>query len=153
MRVPSMRKKIFITLLLVAALSLLAACGGGDEEAGVDEEAGGVGNAANGEELYMSATIGEANLPGCNTCHNVQPTDDPLQPSPVGPSHYGVAARADDYVEGVSAEAYLRESIVEPNAHIVEGFQPDVMPQNYDEGLTEREIDNLVAYLLTLEGD
>lgn len=152
MRATNTRKKILITLLLVAALSLLAACGG-DEEGGVDEDAGGVGNAANGEALYTGATIGAANLPGCVTCHSVEPTDDPLQPSPVGPSHYGVAARADDYVEGMSAEEYLRESIVAPDAHIVEGFQPGVMPQNYEEELTAQEIDNLVAYLLTLEGD
>lgn len=153
MRVPSMRNKIIITLLLVVALSLLAACGGGDEETDVDEGAAGVGNAANGEELYMSTTIGEANLPGCTTCHNVEPTDDPLQPSPVGPSHYGLADRAGDYVEGLSAEEYLRQSIVEPNAHVVEGFQPDVMPQNYEDGLTGEQIDNLVAYLLTLEAE
>ena len=145
-----MRKKILITLLLVVALSLLAACGGDD---GGDDAADAVGNAANGEELYMGTTVGASSAPGCITCHSVEPTDDPLQPSPVGPSHYGVADRAADYVEGMSAEEYLRESITEPDAHLVEGFQPGVMYQNYAEDLTEREIDNLVAYLLTLEGD
>jgi len=145
-----MRKKILITLLLVVALSLLAACGGDD---GGDDGADAVGNAANGEELYMGTTVGASSAPGCITCHSVEPTDDPLQPSPVGPSHYGVAGRAADYVEGMSAEEYLRESIVEPDAHLVEGFQAGVMYQNYAEDLTEREIDNLVAYLLTLEGD
>lgn len=145
-----MRKKILITLLLVVALSLLAACGGDD---GGDDSAEAVGNAANGEELYMGTTVGASSAPGCVTCHSVEPTDDPLQPSPVGPSHFGVADRAGDYVEGMSAEEYLRESIVEPDAHLVEGFQPGVMYQNYAEDLTEREIDNLVAYLLTLEGE
>lgn len=145
-----MRKKILITLLLVVALSLLAACGGDD---GGDDGADAVGNAANGEELYMGTTVGASSAPGCITCHSVEPTDDPLQPSPVGPSHYGVADRAADYVEGMSAEEYLRESITEPDAHLVEGFQPGVMYQNYAEDLTEREIDNLVAYLLTLEGE
>lgn len=145
-----MRKKILITLLLVVALSLLAACGGDD---GGEDGADAVGNAANGEELYMGTTVGASSAPGCITCHSVEPTDDPLQPSPVGPSHYGVADRAADYVEGMSAEEYLRESITEPDAHLVEGFQPGVMYQNYAEDLTEREIDNLVAYLLTLEGE
>ena len=146
-----MRKKILITLLLVAALTLLAACGGGDE---AETDAGSaVGNASNGEDLYMGATIGAANAPGCITCHSVEPTDEPLEPSPVGPSHYGVAERAAEYVEGMSAEDYLRESIVEPDAHIVEGYDPGVMYQNYAEDLTEREIDNLVAYLLTLDGE
>lgn len=151
-RATGMSEKMLISLLLVVALSLLAACGG-DADNGGDEAPGAVGNAANGEDLYMSNTIGAANAPGCITCHSVEPTDDPLEPSPVGPSHYGVADRASEYVAGMSAEEYLRESIVAPDAHIVEGYQPGVMPQNYEENLTEREIDNLVAYLLTLEGD
>ena len=52
---------------------------------------------------------------------------------------------------GLSAEEYLLESILDPNAYIVDGFEPDVMLQNYDELLTEEEIANLVAFLLSLE--
>lgn len=143
-----MRKKILITLLLLAALSLLAACGG--EEGGEEEAPSEVGDASAGEALYHSQTIGDTGAPGCITCHSVDPTDDPFQPSPVGPSHYGVADRAGTYVEGMSAEEYLRQSIVDPNAHVVEGFQPNVMYQNYAEDLTDTQINNLVAYLLTL---
>lgn len=148
-----MVKKFLIVLLVLLSL-LLVACGGGDE--GGEEEAAApaaVGDAARGEELYTSTTIGDTSAPGCITCHSVQPTDDPLQPSPVGPSHYGVADRAGDYVAGMDAEAYLRESIVDPNAHIVEGFSEGVMYQNYAEDLTDQQIDDLVAYLLTLHSE
>ncbi|HZD11336.1 MAG TPA: c-type cytochrome [Candidatus Binatia bacterium] len=149
-----MRRRLLATLLIAFSL-LLVACGGGGNEEGEAEvpEPQTAGDPARGEELYHMTTIGDTGAPGCTTCHSVQPTDDPLQPSPVGPSHYGVADRAANYDQSLSAEEYLRQSIVEPDAHIVEGFQPGVMYQNYAEDLTEQQIDDLVAYLLTLHGD
>jgi hypothetical protein len=48
----------------------------------------------------------------------------------------------------LSAEEYLRESIVDPAAYIVEGY-PDGMPKAYKILLSEEDIDNLVAFLLT----
>lgn len=147
-----MRKNTLTILLLTLGLLLLAACGGGaDEETEPEEPPAPAGDPQAGEELYNQTSIGSA--PGCITCHNVDQTDDPLQPSPVGPSHYGLAGRADDYTEGQSAEEYLRESIREPDAHIVEGFTAGVMYQNYADDLTDEQIDNLVAYLLTLEAE
>jgi len=150
-----MQKRLLMMLVAAFAL-LLVACGGdggaeGDGATQAPEQA--VGDAQNGEEFYNMTTIGDTPAPGCVTCHSVQPTDDPLQPSPVGPSHYGLADRAGEYVEGMSAEAYLRESIVEPDAHIVEGYNPGIMYQNYEEDLTTEQIDDLVAYLLTLEAE
>lgn len=150
-----MKKYLLITLLVAISL-LFVACGGdaGDGNGAEDvPEEQAVGDAQNGETLYNMTTINDTAAPGCVTCHSVQPTDDPTQPSPVGPSHYGLADRAGTYVEGMSAEEYLRESIVEPDAHVVEGYAPGVMYQNYEEDLTPEQIDDLVAYLLTLEGE
>ncbi len=140
-----MRKTIwFILALLILSLALAACGGGGDETAGTDEQT--VGDVANGESLYKQPVIGTANAPGCSTCHSLEPGV-----VVVGPSHDGVGTRAATYVAGVSAEDYLRESIITPNAHIVEGFVEGVMYQNYAAELTETEIDDLVAYLLTLK--
>ena len=34
---------------------------------------------------------------------------------------------------------------------VPEGFQPNIMPQNYGKNLTEQEINDRVAYLSTLK--
>ena len=150
-----MRKRTLLILLLALGLLLMAACGGGGDGGGETEAGNGetAGDAARGEELYMMTTIGDTGAPGCITCHSVEPTDNPMLASPVGPSHYGVAGRASEYVEGMSAEEYLRESIVEPDAHIVEGFPEGVMYQNYADDLTDQQISDLVAYLMTLQAE
>jgi len=49
-------------------------------------------------------------------------------------------------VPGLSAEAYVRESIREPGAFVVPGYAGMEMPQL---GLTDAEIDAVVAILLT----
>jgi cytochrome c oxidase subunit II len=45
-------------------------------------------------------------------------------------------------------EAYVRESITDPNAVVVEGFNEGIMPANFEEELTPGELDALVEYLL-----
>ncbi len=138
-----MRKTLLI-LLLVLSLALVA-CGGGDS--GSSDAGGSVGNAANGEKLFAQATIGTRSAPGCITCHS-------LEPGVVmtGPSQHGVGLRAAGRVPGLSAEEYLRQSIVNPNAYVVEGFDAGVMYMTYEAELSEQEINDLVAYLLTLTG-
>lgn len=132
---------VFVSLMLVA----LAACGGGGGESDTGEEAVPVGNAENGETLFSQATIGPNNAPGCITCHSLEP-DVVI----VGPSQAGLATRAETRVAGVSAEDYIHQSIVEPDAYVVEGFAPGVMYQLYGTDLTEDQINDLVAYTLTL---
>jgi len=50
-----------------------------------------------------------------------------------------------------TAEGYLRESILEPDAFVEAGFAPGVMYQAYSQTLTEGQLADLVAFLLTLE--
>jgi nitric oxide reductase subunit C len=126
--------------LLIFAGVLLAGCGaGGDPEAG--------------ERLYTSLTIGRADAPGCITCHSLEPGE-----IKVGPSHSGVARRAAEVIQqsnytgsATTAEGYVRESILEPDAYVEAGFAPGVMYQAYSQTLTEGELADLVAFLLTLE--
>jgi cytochrome c2 len=142
-----MNRKVLLAMLVLALALLLAACGGGGGEQAATEGGGSsVGDAAHGKELYEQTVIGSASAPGCITCHSLEP-DTVL----VGPSHAGLAGRAGSYQEGVGAEDYLRASITDPDAHLVEGFTAGVMYQNYGEDLSARDINDLVAYLMTLE--
>jgi cytochrome c oxidase subunit II len=49
----------------------------------------------------------------------------------------------------VADEAYIRESILQPNAKIVAGYQP-VMP-TFQGLVTEEQIMNLTAYIKSLQ--
>ena len=138
-----MRKLVGLTL--AAAALVLAACGGGGGATGPDP--------ARGEQLFKSATIGTASAPGCITCHNVTGTD-----VLVGPSQAGVATRAQQEIDSgkytgsaKTVEEYLRESIVDTDAYVVENFQAGVMYANFGKELSAQEIDDLVAYLQTLK--
>jgi mono/diheme cytochrome c family protein len=53
-------------------------------------------------------------------------------------------------VSGLSAEEYLRQSILEPNVQTVGGFTTNIMPA-WSDKLTKEQVGDLVAYLLTLK--
>jgi cytochrome c2 len=105
-----------------------------------------VGDPAAGETLFNKAIIGTA--AGCKTCHYV----DASRGDFTGPNQANVANEAGTRVEGQSAVEYLRNSIVNPNDYVVEGYSAGVMPLNYGDLLSEEEVNDLVAYLLTLDG-
>lgn len=81
----------------------------------------------------------------CATCHALIP-DVVI----IGPSLAGVASRAASRVSGQTAEQYLRESILDPSAYVVEGFE-DVMMKNFGQQLTAEQINDIIAFLMTLE--
>jgi cytochrome c551/c552 len=65
------------------------------------------------------------------------------------PAWTGVADRAAQREPPLSAQAYLYESIAEPDAFLVDGY-PASMPQNFKDALTPQETGDIIAYLLTL---
>lgn len=103
-------------------------------------EATPAGDPERGAQLFTQS-VGD--MPSCSTCHALDDT------RIVGPGMAGVAARAERRVEGVSAVEYLHNSIVEPGAYVVEGF-PNVMPEVFEQTLSDAEIRDLIAYLLSL---
>jgi hypothetical protein len=50
----------------------------------------------------------------------------------------------------MSAQDYLMQSLIDPDAHVVEGFQPGQMRPDLADALTQQQLDDLVAFLLTL---
>ena len=138
LRFPGRSVRILSGVALLLTVTV-AACGGGNEPAASPADA----PAISGEELFGERILGDN--AGCITCHSLDP-DTRL----VGPSIAGIATRAAGRQPGVSAEDYLRKSIVAPSAYVVDGFDDGRMPADWDEALTAAEIDALVAYLLTL---
>jgi cytochrome c len=135
-----MRKITLLIVLFMLASLLLAACGGGDTEGA------GPGDAERGKTLFEQTIIGPSAAPGCTTCHSIEPGK-----VLVGPSLAGIAAFAESAVPGKSAEDFLKESILSPNAVVTEGFTASIMYQNYSKDLSAQEINDLVAYLLSLK--
>ena len=88
---------------------------------------------------------------GCAGCHG-----EPGGAGLVGPNLGGIATRAATRVPGLSAEEYIHQSIVQPNAFVVPECPsgpcaPNLMPATYEQTLSPAELDGLVQYLLTLE--
>lgn len=169
------RRSWVVILSLVALLSLfVAACGDDEDEDGgvtiVDEEtatspsaggpptatagaggegtapAGGEGTApagggedgdlaAMGEELYASL--------GCQGCHSLDGS------VLVGPSFQGLFGHEVTLASGdtvTADEAYIEESIRDPSAKVVEGFNDGIMPTTFAD-LSDDDIAALIAFI------
>jgi mono/diheme cytochrome c family protein len=90
---------------------------------------------------------------GCVTCHSIKGVGG--AGAAVGPHLYMTGALAATRRPGDSAEAYIRESILNPDAFIVPncptGACPSgVMPKTFGEMLSPEELDTIVAYLSAL---
>ena len=72
----------------------------------------------------------------CASCHTLTPGT----PAGTGPN----LAEA---LKGKDA-AYIHESIVDPDAVIYQGFQPGIMPQDFEQQLPPKNLDELVKYVL-----
>ncbi|MEJ7789199.1 MAG: hypothetical protein WKF29_04885, partial [Thermoleophilaceae bacterium] len=72
----------------------------------------------------------------------------------LGPSLDDLASNAEKYgkQEGQSPEEYVKTAIEDPNAFLSPNFSEDVMPANFKESLSAKEIDTLVEYLLAVGG-
>ncbi len=73
---------------------------------------------------------------GCGGCHTLAAAK---SGGVTGPS-------LDEVLPGQSA-AMIDESIVDPNAQIAKGYPANVMPANYGETLSKKELSDLVQYL------
>jgi mono/diheme cytochrome c family protein len=131
-----MHKVLFLVLLVL--LVSLAACGGGASPA---PSGGNGGAAAEGKTVFNQVAS-----PPCSSCHSIE-----AGVTLVGPSLAGIGSAAGTIESGTSAEEYLKQSIVDPNAYITPGFGGNIMPASYGTQLTEKQINDLVAYLMTLK--
>lgn len=82
------------------------------------------------EEILASGT--------CGACHKVGGEEGEL-----GPDLTHIGASRD--------RAYLRRALLDPNADVADGFEPDMMPADLGEQLYAKELEMLVNYLADLK--
>jgi len=97
-----------------------------------------------GEQIFNTKYL-ELSGNSCNSCHKVDDSDRVGNIPLVGIARYG-----GERVEGLSAEEYIRQSILDPRAYAVEGFDPEGMPEILGDILSEEEINHLIAYVMSL---
>lgn len=86
------------------------------------------GDPAAGESVFTAQ--------GCDGCHAL---DAAGSSASVGPD-------LDETLQGKDAE-YVRAAIVEPNAEVAQGYAPNIMPQDYGDKLSDKQLADLVALL------
>lgn len=85
---------------------------------------------------------------GCNACHSINGGRG------VGPTFLQLFGRKEKMTDGTEItvdEEYIRKSIYDPNAQIVEGYQPNQMPV-FAGQLNDDQVLGLIAYIKTLDG-
>lgn len=110
--------------------------GNESEEAGAEESAEAVesepesAGGSSSAQLFTSA--------GCGSCHTLAAAGTTGE---TGPDLEESLAPDDD-------TAGIEEMIVNPNVEVVEGYPPNVMPQNYGETFSNEEIQQLAEFLV-----
>jgi cytochrome c oxidase subunit II len=118
-----------IVVLLVGATVAVYAIDPGTQQAAEKSVPGSV----EGETVFLTK--------GCTGCHSRAGVSEGF----IGPDLTNLADRAGVRVEGLTAEEYVRQSVLNPQAHIVSGYggQMPVLP------VDPRELDALVEFLLS----
>ena len=91
--------------------------------------------AANGKAIFISA--------GCGACHTFKAAGTSAK---IGPD-LDSAPAADAKKAGMPLDAFVKQSIVDPNAYIAPGFPKGVMPATFGKTLSPAKIDALVAFI------
>lgn len=92
---------------------------------------------------------------GCTSCHSVDGSSTGIAPTWKGLYQSKVKLSGGTTVAPgtvvTADQAYLMESIVNPSAKIVNGFQDNVMPKTFGTSLTQSQISDIVAYIESLK--
>jgi cytochrome c oxidase subunit II len=88
---------------------------------------------ANGKQIFTSA--------GCGNCHTLAEAG---STQTVGPN-------LDEGLQGKD-QAFIRESIVNPDAQVTDGYSKGIMPGNFRDTIPPAQLDTLVKYLSDVSG-
>ncbi|BCW95515.1 MAG: c-type cytochrome [Fimbriimonadales bacterium] len=144
---------IALSALTIASVALLAACGnqGAPAASGTGENAAQTKPADSKADAATDPEAAKGKLvfiqTGCNACH-MSPAVGKDYPDLRG--LYGSEVKLADGSTVTVDEAYLRESIINPNKQVVAGYQPSMPPYGY---LKEEQVNQLIAYIKSLKDE
>jgi mono/diheme cytochrome c family protein len=118
----------------VAAYVAFATDKPGEDEGALAQA--GLEGATSGQQIFVAA--------GCGSCHTLAKAG---TNGTIGPSLDDLASAAGEREPGTSPEEYVRQSLLDPDAFTVEGFQSGVMP-SVEGRLDDKQVQALVDYLL-----
>ena len=95
-----------------------------------------IADPARGEQLTLTN--------GCIGCHSLNPNQ-----VMAGPTWRNVGKTAAARVAGQSAALYIYNSILHPNDFVVETYMPNIMLQIYEQTLSDQDLADIIAYLLS----
>ncbi len=96
------------------------------------------GNVAAGKTLFASS--------GCSSCHTFTPAG---SNGTIGPNLDTAPAQDAKTDQNMALAAFVKQSIVDPNAYIAKGFTKGIMPTTFGSQLKSSQIDDLVAFILS----
>jgi mono/diheme cytochrome c family protein len=129
------------TLMVLALALALAGCGGGESVSPTPDTV--IGTIPEGETIEPgNAEAGKAIFtdvaqPSCGNCHTYGPAG---TTQTLGPN-------LDEALQGKDAQS-IAEQILNPDSEITEGFPDNLMPEDYSQKLSEKQLSDLVAFLL-----
>jgi cytochrome c oxidase subunit 2 len=85
---------------------------------------------------------------GCNSCHSLDGS------RKIGPSWFKLFGREAKFADGTAYKAdenYIKESILQPQKHVVEGYPAGGM-QSYQGQLSDVEIHGIIEFIKTVDG-
>jgi cytochrome c oxidase subunit 2 len=118
------------------------AAGSGTEEIAGETSAAEVTPAMPGRDIMLQI--------GCNACHTTDGT------TRVGPSYLGLFGSETTVITNgkerkvMADEEYIRKSILDPNADVVQGFNKGLM-LSYKDQLSDEEITQIIEYIKTIQ--
>jgi len=99
---------------------------------------GGGGDAAAGKAVFAAN--------GCASCHTFKPAN---ATGTVGPD-LDKAPAADAKADGnMELADFIKESIEDPDAYIAKGYTKGIMPTTFDESLSGKQLNDLVAFIVS----
>ena len=99
---------------------------------------GGGGNAAAGKAVFSAN--------GCAACHTFKPAG---ATGTIGPD-LDTAPTSDAKADhNMALAAFVKESIVNPDAYIAKGFTKGLMPTNFGSKIKGAQLDDLVAFIVS----